>query len=233
MRSKLDLPEKQYMGGRYLYLTDANIVYLFLGTVGPEDEIPIVGPLRFHDLALVIASASTLVAVALSFFLIFMHATHYTKPNEQRHIIRILFMVPVYSLTSLLSLKYYWHAIYFTIISECYEAFAISAFFALMCHYIAPDLHEQKKFFRALTPIKPWVWPLDWFRACCCGQRGPWRTPANGLTWFNIIWIGIYHYIVIRVACTITAVVTHYFHKVSAGPWNYPYASSEVMKPND
>ncbi|KAI6382371.1 hypothetical protein MCOR25_000671 [Pyricularia grisea] len=181
--------------------------------IGPEDEIPIVGPLRFHDLALIIASASTLVAVSLSFFLIFMHATHYTKPNEQRHIIRILFMVPVYSLTSLLSLRYYWHAIYFTIISECYEAFAISAFFALMCHYIAPDLHEQKKFFQALTPIKPWVWPLDWFRACCCGQRGPWRTPANGLTWFNIIWIGIYHYIVIRVLCTITAVVTHYFHK--------------------
>lgn len=181
--------------------------------IGPEDEIPIVGPLRFHDLALIIASASTLVAVTMSFFLIFMHARNYTKPREQRHIIRILFMVPVYAVTSLMSLRFYWHAIYFTIISECYEAFAISAFFALMCHYVAPDLHEQKQFFRTLTPIKPWVWPLDWFRACCCGQKGPWRTPANGLTWFNIIWIGIYQYIVIRVACTVTAVVTHYFHK--------------------
>ncbi|KAL1872026.1 hypothetical protein VTK73DRAFT_1694 [Phialemonium thermophilum] len=179
----------------------------------PGSEIPIAGSLTFHQLALIIAAGSTLVAIAMSLYLIMMHATHYTKPAEQRYIIRILFMVPVYASASFLSLRFYWHAIYFQVISDCYEAFAIASFFALLCHYVAPDLHEQKEFFRLMQPIVPWVWPLNWFKKCCGGERGPWRTPASGLTWFNIIWIGIYHYCFIRVAMTITAVVTQYFER--------------------
>ncbi|KAL8408210.1 hypothetical protein RB594_006851 [Gaeumannomyces avenae] len=181
--------------------------------IQPGDEIPIAGQLTFHDIALIIAAASTLVAVTMSLWLVWMHAMHYTKPREQRHIIRILFMVPIYATSSLLSLRYTWHAIYFQVMSDCYEAFAISSFFALMCHYVAPDLHEQKNYFRAMTPIKDWVWPINWFRACCCGPRGPWRTPSSGLTWFNVVWVGVYHYIFVRVAATITAVVTQYFHR--------------------
>ncbi|KAK0714903.1 organic solute transporter Ostalpha-domain-containing protein [Lasiosphaeris hirsuta] len=179
----------------------------------PATEIAIAGPLTFHQLALVIAAASTLVAILLSSYLIMMHATHYTVPHEQRHIIRILFMIPVYATSSFLSLRFYWHAIYFQVLSDCYEAFAISSFFSLMCHYIAPDLHEQKEYFREMHPVKPWVWPLNWFAKCCGGERGPWRTPRSGLTWFNIVWIGIYHYCFIRVAMTITAVATQYFHR--------------------
>ncbi len=122
-------------------------------------------------------------------------------------------MVPIYASASFLSIKFYWHAIYFEVISDCYEAFAISSFFALLCHYVAPDLHEQKEFFRRLNPVKPWVWPLSWFKMCCGGDTGAWRTPKSGLTWFNIIWIGIYHYCFIRVAMTITAVVTQHFSR--------------------
>lgn len=127
-------------------------------------------------------------------------------------IIRILFMVPIYATASLLSFLFYWHAIYFQVISNCYEAFAIASFFALECHYTAPNLHEQKDYFRGINP-RPWLWPLSWMRACCCGERGPWRTPRSGLTWFNIIWCGIYQYCFIRVAMTIVAVVTQYFDK--------------------
>ncbi|KAI0014329.1 DUF300-domain-containing protein [Xylariaceae sp. FL0662B] len=179
--------------------------------IGSEEKI--VGNLDFHHLALIIAAACTLVAYISSFYLMWRHATNYTKPGEQRHIIRILFMVPVYSTSAFLSLYYYWHAVYFQVISDCYEAFAIASFFALMCHYVAPDLHEQKEYFRHMRPIIPWVWPLDWFAFCFGGERGPWRTPQSGLTWFNIIWIGIYHYCFIRVSMTITAVVTQYFER--------------------
>lgn len=158
-----------------------------------------------------------------------MHALHYTKPYEQRQyvllslpnpaaivdpssIIRILFMVPVYAVASFLSFWFYWHAVYFETISSCYEAFAIASFFSLLCHYLAPDLHEQKAYFRGITP-KPWVWPLGWFKKCCGGERGPWRTPRSGLTWFNIIWTGVYQYCFLRVTLTIVAVVTQYFGK--------------------
>lgn len=122
-------------------------------------------------------------------------------------------MVPVYAISSFLQIQWYRHAIYFQVISDCYEAFAIASFFALLCHYTAPDLHSQKQFFREMRPVKPWVLPVNWFAACCGGQRGPWRTPKSGLTWFNINWIGIYHYCFVRVAMTIAAVVTQYFEK--------------------
>jgi hypothetical protein len=127
-------------------------------------------------------------------------------------IIRILFMVPVYAAASFLSFWFYWQAIYFEVISSCYEAFAIASFFALLCHYIAPDLHEQKAYFRGIAP-KPWVWPLGWLKKCCGGERGIWRTPRSGLTWFNVIWTGIYQYCFLRVTLTIVAVITQVFGK--------------------
>ncbi|RDL36210.1 Uncharacterized protein BP5553_06822 [Venustampulla echinocandica] len=177
-----------------------------------DSEVPLVGNMTFHTLGLIIAAATALIATLLSLYLIWMHATNYTKPYEQRHIIRILFMIPVYSAASFLAFWFYWHAIYFHVISECYEAFAIASFFALMCHYIAPDLHEQKHYFRTIEPVG-WVWPVSWAMKCCGGQRGPWRTPRSGLTWFNIIWTGVYQYCFIRIGATVVAVITQYFGK--------------------
>ncbi|PHH71456.1 hypothetical protein CDD80_5253 [Ophiocordyceps camponoti-rufipedis] len=181
--------------------------------IGPDDEMLLVGILDFHDLARLIAAACTLVAVVMSLYLVWMHALHYTQPREQRYIIRILFMVPVYAISSFLQLQWYWHAIYFQVISDCYEAFAIASFFALICHYVAPDLHSQKEYFRLMRPIKPWVWPVNWLAHCCGGERGPWRTPSSGLTYLNVVWIGVYHYCFIRVAMTVSAVVSQYFHR--------------------
>lgn len=91
-------------------------------------------------------------------------------------------MVPIYATVSFLSYAFYYHAIYFEVIRDCYEAFAIASFFALLCHYIAPDLHNQKDYFRGLKP-RPWVWPLSWAAKCCPNL---WRTPRSGLTWFNV-----------------------------------------------
>ena len=94
-------------------------------------------------------------------------------------------MVPVYSVVSFLSYLFYLHSIYFDVLRDCYEAFAIASFFTLICHYIAPDLHNQKDYFRTVKP-KDWIWPLSWLRSCCGGPRGCVRTPRSGLTWFNV-----------------------------------------------
>ena len=100
-------------------------------------------------------------------------------------IIRVLFMVPIYAAVSFLSFYFYRHSVYYAVLRDCYEAFAIASFFALLCHYIAPDLHSQKDYFRGLKP-RSWVVPLNWFKKCCGGERGMWRTPRSGLTWFNV-----------------------------------------------
>ncbi|KIW16596.1 hypothetical protein PV08_03784 [Exophiala spinifera] len=171
-------------------------------------EEPIWHDKSFHDLGLYLGAIFTFIAIAVSFFLIMMHATHYQKPWEQRHIIRILFMVPVYAAVSLLSYYYYNHSVYFEVIRDCYEAFAIASFFSLLCAYIAPDLHQQKIYFRTITPRK-WVWPIPWFQKCTGGsEKGILRTPRSGLTWFNVIWVSVFQYCFIRVFFTLVAVAT-------------------------
>ena len=100
-------------------------------------------------------------------------------------IIRVLFMVPIYSVVSFLSYYFYTRAVYFEVLRDCYEAFAIASFFSLLCAYVAPDLHDQKEYFRKVGP-KGWVFPISQFKKCCGGEVGIWRTPRSGLTWFNV-----------------------------------------------
>ena len=100
-------------------------------------------------------------------------------------IIRVLFMVPIYSVVSFLSYYFYTRAVYFEVIRDCYEAFAIASFFSLLCAYVAPDLHDQKDYFRKIRP-RGWIMPISQFKRCCGGEVGIWRTPRSGLTWFNV-----------------------------------------------
>lgn len=94
-------------------------------------------------------------------------------------------MIPIYSITSFLCVYFYKESVYYTLIGNCYEPFAIASFFTLLCEYIAPDVHTQKEYFRHIDP-QNWVWPIPWVQKCSGGQKGPWRKPRSGLTWFNV-----------------------------------------------
>lgn len=177
----------------------------------PIDEVPLWhGGLTFHDLSILVSGVFAICAACASFYLMVRHATHYSRPLEQRHIIRILLMVPIYSFVAWLSIVFYRNAIYYTLIGNCYEAFAIAAFFSLLCHYIAPDLHAQKDYFRGIKP-RNWIWPVTWLKQCTGGDAGIFRTPRSGLTWFNVVWSGVFQYCAIRVFMTIIAVLTQSF----------------------
>ena len=81
-----------------------------------------------HEAILVICKKYSVLQYIFLFLVfslqIYTHLRSYTVPNEQRYIIRILFIVPVYSFDSWLSLlfisndQYY---VYFDSIRDCYE----------------------------------------------------------------------------------------------------------------
>lgn len=100
-------------------------------------------------------------------------------------------MIPIYSITSFLCVYFYKESVYYTLIGNCYEPFAIASFFTLLCEYIAPDVHSQKEYFRHIDP-QNWVWPLPWLQKCSGGQKGPWRKPRSGLIWFNVRFFPLY-----------------------------------------
>ncbi|CAM5143039.1 unnamed protein product [Eretmochelys imbricata] len=81
-------------------------------------------------------------ALILTIHQIYMHLRNYTIPNEQRYIIRILFIVPIYAFDSWLSLlligshQFY---VYFNSVRDCYEAFVIYSFLSLCFEYLGGE----------------------------------------------------------------------------------------------
>jgi hypothetical protein len=188
-------------------------------------ETPLFGDTTFHKLGAYLSAAFGLIAIAISLLLILLHAIHYSRPHEQRHIIRILFMIPVYAAQSFLSYIFYKHSVYFEVLRDCYEAFAIASFFSLLCAYITPTLHDQKEYFRGISP-KPWIWPLGKMQHSFNGKL---RTPRSGLTWFNVIWVSVFQYCVIRVFFTIVSVITEAFGRYCLESLNPGFAHVWVM----
>uniref|UniRef100_A0A8C6NSZ7 Transmembrane protein 184B n=1 Tax=Nothobranchius furzeri TaxID=105023 RepID=A0A8C6NSZ7_NOTFU len=73
---------------------------------------------------------------------IYMHLHYYSSPNEQRHIVRILFIVPIYAFDSWLSLLFFTNEeyyVYFDTVRDCYEAFVIYNFLSLCYEYLGGE----------------------------------------------------------------------------------------------
>ncbi|EEU40374.1 uncharacterized protein NECHADRAFT_91131 [Fusarium vanettenii 77-13-4] len=87
----------------------------------------------------VVAGVASLAATILSVVSILLQAKNYRKPLLQRYVVRILLMVPIYSIaswTSMISLK---AAAFLDPIRDIYEAFTIYTFFQLLINYLSGE----------------------------------------------------------------------------------------------
>ncbi|MBW0490270.1 hypothetical protein O181_029985, partial [Austropuccinia psidii MF-1] len=82
------------------------------------------------------ASLSAGVATLLSIWCIVQQLRNYRKPILQRFVVRILFMVPIYSISSLISLYSLNTSFFIDLIRDLYEAFVIYCFFSLLVEYL-------------------------------------------------------------------------------------------------
>ena len=89
-----------------------------------------------------IALGAVIVSILLTIFLIYRHMKHWIDPMGQTYIIRILLMVPVYAMASWLSLLFVQHTIYFNLVRDCYEAFALYQFLSLLIHYFDTEMRN-------------------------------------------------------------------------------------------
>nr|XP_005156203.1 transmembrane protein 184B isoform X3 [Danio rerio] len=81
-------------------------------------------------------------ALLLTCHQIYMHLRYYSSPKEQRHIVRILFIVPIYAFDSWLSLLFFTndqYYVYFDTVRDCYEAFVIYNFLSLCYEYLGGE----------------------------------------------------------------------------------------------
>ncbi|CAN8068375.1 unnamed protein product [Agarophyton chilense] len=90
-----------------------------------------------------------------------LHLRHYSRPQYQLHIVRILAMVPLYSLTSWFALVMTneTHALVLELLRDSYEAYVIYNFVVLLIKYGGGDLHLCR--YLEDQPRMPHPWPLN------------------------------------------------------------------------
>ena len=90
-----------------------------------------------HTIAKLISGICAFLAFMISTKLIIKHLRYYTKPDEQRWILRLIFIVPIYSFISFISLLLFGNnssqGIFICLdsVRSCYEAFVIYSFLSL------------------------------------------------------------------------------------------------------
>ncbi|KAK0624462.1 Transmembrane protein 184-like protein [Lasiodiplodia hormozganensis] len=115
---------------------------------------------RFGDWVVIVAGVAALVASLLTVLSVWLQAKNYRKPLLQRYVVRILLMVPIFSIASWASLISLTAAFWIAPLRDVYEAFTIYTFFQLLINFIGGE--------RALIilmhgrPPVPHLWPLNY-----------------------------------------------------------------------
>ncbi|KAK1791183.1 hypothetical protein P4O66_013146 [Electrophorus voltai] len=148
-----------------------------------------------HNKAWFIAGIFVFMTVPISLWGILQHLVHYTQPELQKPIIRILWMVPIYSLDSWIALKYPSIAIYVDTCRECYEAYVIYNFMIFLLNYLGkqyPSLVLMLEVQEQQTHLPP---------LCCCP---PW--PMGEVLLLRCK-LGVLQYTVVRPVTTVIALI--------------------------
>lgn len=176
-----------------------------------------------HHVGWIVATLFTIVATVASFWLVDKHLQWYTNKREQRYIVRLLFMVPIYAFISLASYFWWSHATPLLLIRDAYESTVLTAFFYLLLVYLSPDPDEQRRIFvkhglsrqadleatRRGEKLKKWVFPLNFIA---------WK-PADGLLFLQAMKWGVLQYCVLRPTTTLAAVVLEYMGLYCEESW--------------
>nr|XP_057924532.1 transmembrane protein 184C-like isoform X1 [Doryrhamphus excisus]XP_057924533.1 transmembrane protein 184C-like isoform X1 [Doryrhamphus excisus] len=148
-----------------------------------------------HSKAWFIAGVFVFLTIPVSLWDILQHLVHYTQPELQRPIIRILWMVPIYSLDSWLALRYPSLAIYVDTCRECYEAYVIYNFLVFLLNFLS-NQYPSLVMMLEVQQQQPHLPPL-----CCCP---PW--PMGEVLLFRCK-LGVLQYTVVRPVTTVIALV--------------------------
>ncbi|KAI0072425.1 DUF300-domain-containing protein [Panus rudis PR-1116 ss-1] len=194
----------------------------------PQDGPPLIqhGDLVFqaHHVGWIITGFFTIVAIMTSFWLINKHLQWYTNKREQRYIVRILFMVPIYAVISFASYLFWNHSTPLLLLRDCYESTVLTSFFYLLLLYLSPDPVEQQEIFRKSglsrendkearkkgQKLHRWVFPLGFIK---------WK-PVDGLFFLQLIKWGVLQYCVVRPLTTLIAVILDYAGLYCEDSWS-------------
>ncbi|CAH1098686.1 unnamed protein product [Psylliodes chrysocephalus] len=170
-----------------------------------------------HDQEILIGGIFVWVAIPLSFWEIIQHIIHYVQPKLQKHVIRILWMVPIYAINAWLGLIYPKQSVYVDSVRECYEAFVIYNFMKFLLNYLNMEMDLE-----ASLELKPQVKHI--FPLCCLPD---WEM---GREFVHICKHGILQYTVVRPLTTAISFICKNFDVYGDGQFKgnvaFPYLTA-------
>ncbi|KAK7353295.1 hypothetical protein VNO80_18739 [Phaseolus coccineus] len=169
------------------------------------------------------------VALVLSTYLIFEHLAAYNQPEEQKFLIGLILMVPVYALESFLSLLDSSAAFNCEVIRDCYEAFALYCFERYLIACLGGEdktiqFIESMSLTDSRTPLLKETYaygvvehpfPLNCFL----------RNWYLGPDFYQSVKVGIVQYMILKMICALLAMILQSFGVYGEGKfeWKYGY----------
>jgi len=92
-----------------------------------------------HLVAWFSAGAFVILGFPISIYGILMHLANYYQPNVQCYVVRILWMVPIYSIESWLCLRFHEFAIYIETLRDVYESFVLYCFLQFLIEVLGGE----------------------------------------------------------------------------------------------
>ena len=161
--------------------------------------------------ALVLAFVFVLCTVPISSMDIAEHLMHYRKPNLQKYIVRILALVPLYTIESFLSLllppK---SALYVETVRDAYEAYVIYSFLYFLLEACGSELRLCNRLREKPVSYGKHHAPLH----LCLRQ---WRLGSEYVARCKQ---GVLQYVIFKVACTIAILIMHHFDVYKEGSFS-------------
>ena len=152
-----------------------------------------------HEMAWTIAGAFVIATVPISLFQIFQHLSNFVEPKQQTHVIRMIFMVPLYAIQSWFSLRYQNLSLYTQCLREAYESYVIYAFTQYLISYMGS---EEQLILKLQT--KPAVLGRHMAPFCCLP---PW---SMGAEFLNRCKMGVLQYLGIRLVTLVLTFALEY-----------------------
>ncbi|KAK3043803.1 hypothetical protein RJ639_000502 [Escallonia herrerae] len=186
------------------------------------------GPNIVYSWTICSASIFVLVALVLSMYLIFEHLAAYNQPEEQKFLIGLILMVPVYALESFLSLLDSDAAFNYEIIRDCYEAFALYCFERYLIACLGGE-HGTIQFMESQSLINSSIPLLEESYAYGVVEH---PFPLNcflrewhlGPDFYQAVKIGIVQYMILKLICALLAMICQYFGVYGEGRFDWGYA---------
>lgn len=135
---------------------------------------------------IILGLSCLLVSITQSLYMLIQHLRHFTKPEYQLYICRIILMVPIYCCTSYMSIIYPEFEEILNMLRDSYEAFVIYSFTMLLINYVGGERRLSIN-----LELKEYIshpWPLHYcFRS--------FRPSSNFL---RLVKIGVLQFVILR-----------------------------------